>query len=155
MSLDPNAPPHAAMSCEDYVRSAFTVPRVAVTLLSFLGLVAMLLAVMGMYAVISHNVGQRLREFGVRMALGAQPGNISWLVLRQGLRLVAVGIGLGAVIGFAINLLIAGILVGVSATDLTTWLVVPLVLVAAVLAACWFPVRRAVRSQPLLALRCE
>jgi hypothetical protein len=79
VSLDPDAPPHASMSCEDYVRAAFTVPRVAVSLLSFLGLLAVLLAVLGMYAVVWHNVSQRMREFGVRMTLGAQAGNILWL----------------------------------------------------------------------------
>lgn len=97
----------------------------------------------------------RMREFGVRMALGAQPGSILWLVMRQGLRLVAVGVGAGAAVGFGVSLLIAGLLVGISATDLTTWLLVPMILSTAVLAASWFPPRRALRSDPLLALRCE
>jgi len=155
LSLDPDAPPHASMSCDDYVRAAFAVPRVAATLLSVLGLLSVLLAVMGMYAVISHNVSQRAREFGVRMALGAQAVNIFWLVARQGLRLVILGLGIGAAIGFGVSLLIASLLVGTSAVDRTTWLLVPMLLAAAVLAACWLPVRRAVRSDPSQALRYE
>jgi predicted permease len=155
VGLDPDAPPHASMTCEDYVGAAFTVPRAAGALLSFLGLLGVLLAMMGMYAVVCHNVIQRMREFGVRMALGAQPGNILWLVMRKGLLLIMAGVGIGVAIGFPVSLLIASLLVGVSATDPTSWLLGPMVLLTAILAACWLPVHRALRSNPLRMLRCE
>jgi ABC-type antimicrobial peptide transport system permease subunit len=103
----------------------------------------------------SQNVNQRMREFRVRLALGAQAANLHWLVMRQGLRVGAVGIGIGTAVGIAASFLLANLLVGVSAADLTTWLLVPMILLTAVLVACWFPVRRALRSDPLLALRCE
>jgi predicted permease len=155
VSLDPDAPPHATMSGEDYVRAAFVVPRVAGTLLSFLGSVAVLLALIGMYAVVSHNVSQRIREFGVRLALGARPSNVLWLVLRHGLLLIGIGLLIGAVLGSLVSLLIASVLAGISATDPTTWLSVSLILLTAVLAACWLPVQRALRSNPLQLLRYE
>jgi predicted permease len=154
-SLNPEAPPHASMSCDDYVRAAFIVPRVGVAMLSFLSMVALLLAVMGIYAVVSHQVNQRIREIAVRIALGAQVGKIIWLVGRQGLNLLLLGLSIGIPAAFALGLLISSLLVGVSATDLPTWLLTPTVLVTAVLAACWIPARRAVRFAPVAALRVE
>jgi predicted permease len=155
VSLDPDAPPHASMSCEDYVRTVFTVQRVAVTLLSALGLLAVLLALMGIYAVVSHNVSQRMKEFGVRMALGARAANIHWSVMRQGVRLILTGVAMGTLIGILVSRLLSDLLVGISAADPCTWLLMPTVLITAVLAACWFPVHRAVTSDPLQSLRYD
>jgi predicted permease len=155
VALDPDCPPHASMSCEAYVGSAFTVPRVAVTLLSFLGLLAGLLATMGMYAVVSHNITQRLREFAVRMALGAQTRNIFWLGMRQGLGLTAAGLGIGAAAGLAVTRLLASVLVGVSGADLVIWLSVPCILICTILAACCFPARQALLSDLPKTLRSE
>ncbi len=155
VSIDPNASPHAAMTYEDYVAAAFTLPRVAATLLSVLGGLALLLAVMGIYAVISHGASQRTREFGVRLALGAQPAAMMRLILRQGLGLALAGLGLGVVAGIGASRALAGLLVGVTAADTVTWILVPVVLLGAAFAACWLPARRAARIDLMKALRDE
>ena len=155
VSLDPRGRPHAAMPFEDYIGAAFTIPRVAATLLTVLGVLALFLAVLGIYAVIFQSVGQRTRELGVRLALGAQPRDIRWLILRQGLVLAGLGLSLGAVAGLAVARLLASLLVGTSSADLVTWLLVPSLLFGAALAACWLPACRAARVDPMVALRQE
>jgi predicted permease len=154
-ALDPDSPPHASMSCEDYIQSSFTVARIAVAMLSFLGILATCLAALGMYAVVSHNASQRVREFAVRIALGASKGNIIWLALRQGLRLLAVGMGIGTAAGLGVSLLTASMLVGVSAADLLSWVSVPIILIVTILTGCWLPVRKVVLSSSVVALRNE
>jgi hypothetical protein len=155
VAVDPNAPPHAAMSGEDYVQAAFTVPRVAAAFLSLLGFAALLLAGLGIYAVVSETVSTQIPELGLRVALGATPGGIMRLVLRDGLALAAVGLGGGALGGAAVCALLASLLVGTSSTDFAAWGLASGLLLAAVLAACWFPARRAARIDPMEALRCE
>jgi predicted permease len=154
-SIDPDVTPHAAMTYEEYVAAAFTVPRVAATLLSALGLLALLLAVLGIYAVISQNVNQRTREFGVRLALGARRSDVQKLVLMQGIKLAVVGMLLGALAGFGASRTLENLLVGVSAWDLATWILVPVLLFAAAFVACWLPAHRAARVDPMTALRYE
>jgi len=155
VAIHPLAAPTAAMTYEDYVAAAFTTPRLAATLLSLLGALALSLAILGLYAVMSQNVGQRVREMGIRLALGAQPSQLRGLVVQQGLRLTVVGLLLGGVCGWAMSRLLAGLLVGVSTTDFLTWSLVPLLLVTAALVTCWVPARRASRVNPMVALRTE
>lgn len=154
-SLNPIAAPTAALAYEDFVAAAFTTPRIAATLLSLLGVLALLLAVLGIYAVMSQNVGQRVRELGIRLALGAQPADVQRLILRQGLALAAFGLAVGGLTGMAVSRLLSGLLVGVSAGDFATWMLVPLLLFTAALATCWLPARRASRVDPIVALRTE
>lgn len=154
-TIDPALRPFAAMPYEDYIGAAFTVPRLAAAMLSCLGLLALLLAVLGIYAVIATNVNERVREMGLRIALGAQPTDIIGLVLRRGVSLTLVGLALGAVAGIAASRLLAGLLVGVGPGDLLTWLAVPLLLLISTALACWLPARRAARVDPMIALRCE
>jgi len=154
-SLRADATPTASMTYETFVGAAFTIPRVAATLLAVLGALALGLAVMGIYAVMSQSVGQRVRELGVRVALGAQPRDVRGLILGQGLKLAMLGMGIGALAGIGVSRVMSGLLVGISAADGWTWLVVPPLMLAAVIAACWLPARRAARVDPMEALRNE
>jgi ABC-type antimicrobial peptide transport system permease subunit len=117
--------------------------------------VAGLLAGVGLYGVLSTVVRQRTPEIGVRMALGAAPGSIFSLVVRQGLRLSALGIGLGLVAAFALTRAIDSMLVGVKATDPATFAAMTALFFAIAVVASWVPARRAARLDPMAALREE
>ena len=117
--------------------------------------VALLLAVLGVYGVLAFSVAQRTSEFGVRIALGATSGDIAALVLRQGAKLVLIGIGIGLVAYLALSQVVGKLLYGVAATDPAALAIAPVVLALAALAACLLPVRKAVRVNPLEALRAE
>ena len=116
---------------------------------------ALVLAVIGVYGVMSYVVAQRTREIGIRMALGAARGEVVRLVLGRGLRIVAAGTGLGLVAAYAGARAIERQLFGVPAADLTTFVSVPLVLLVVAAVACWVPARRAARVDPAIALSAE
>jgi len=124
-------------------------------LLALFSGVALLLAVLGVYGVLAFSVAQRTAEFGVRLALGASPADLARLVLRDGARLVAIGIGAGLAGYLALSSIVGTLLYGIAATDPLTLALAPLVLALAALAACLVPVRHAVRVNPLEALRAE
>ena len=116
---------------------------------------ALLLAATGIYGVVSYTVKQRTQEIGIRLALGAARMNIFRLVLGQGLKLVVVGVALGALGAFAMTRVIRSLLFGVTPTDTITFIVVSLTLILIALIACTAPARRATRVDPLIALRNE
>jgi ABC-type antimicrobial peptide transport system permease subunit len=116
---------------------------------------ALVLALIGVYGVMSYVVAQRTREIGIRMALGAATGEVVGLVLGRGLRIVAVGTALGLIGAYAGARLIERQLFGVPAADLPTFVGVPLILVAVAAVACWLPARRAARVDPVIALSAE
>lgn len=117
--------------------------------------IALLLAATGLVAVIAHSVGQRTKEIGIRMAVGAMANDISRLILREGLRPVAFGLIVGVAISFAVNRLLQSQLVGVSPYDPLTMAGAPVLLIAVALFACRIPARRAMRVDPVVALRHE
>jgi ABC-type antimicrobial peptide transport system permease subunit len=114
-----------------------------------------LLAAVGIYGVIAFTVAQRTNEIGIRVALGAQHGDVLRLVLGQGSRLIFFGVALGVMAGLLLTRLMSGLLFGISPTDPTTFAGVALLLAAVALLACYMPARRATRVDPLIALRYE
>jgi ABC-type antimicrobial peptide transport system permease subunit len=115
----------------------------------------LLLAAVGIYGVISYAVRQRTHELGLRMALGAQTRVVLVLILKQGLKLALIGIGLGLVAAFALTRFMESLLFGVRPTDAMTLGVIALALLLVALFACWIPARRAAKVGPIVALRCE
>src|SRR2546423_851713 len=129
--------------------------RVAAWTLGGFGVLALLLAAIGIYGVVSYSVAQRTREIGVRMALGAMENDVLRLVLGEGLLVIAVGLALGLLLAVAATRVIAGFLYGVGATDPLTFVGVPLLLGFIALVASYIPARRATKVDPLVALRYE
>jgi putative ABC transport system permease protein len=154
-SLDANLPVFDIRPLPDIVADSSAPRRLAVTLIgSFAGL-ALLLAAVGVYGVISYLVTQRRQEIGIRIALGATSENVLALILTKGGRLAAFGVAAGLAGSLALTRLISGLLFQVSAFDAATFALGVLVIVGLVLMACWLPARRATRIDPLVALRYE
>jgi putative ABC transport system permease protein len=140
---------------EDLIDDSFKPQRFNAFLMGLFAALALLLAVVGLYGVLSYMVAQRRHEIGVRMALGAQSRNIVLLVLKQGLRLTILGVAIGLAGAFGLTRLLERLLFGVSATDPLTFILIALLLTLVALLACWMPARRAAKVDPLVALRTE
>ncbi|HKN59738.1 MAG TPA: ABC transporter permease [Candidatus Acidoferrales bacterium] len=154
-SLDPDLPIYGVRTLESFVAENIAPRRLSVLLLSLFAGLALLLAGVGIYGVISYSVTQRLHEIGIRMALGASPRDIVRLVVGQGARLVAAGVAVGIVCAFGLTRLLSSLLFGVSASDPLTFAGVVVLLATVALAAGYIPARRASRTDPLVALRYE
>ena len=148
-------PVAGASRMEELVGDALTLPRLYALLIGIFAATALLLAVLGVYGVMAYAVAQRQREIGVRLALGAAPSGIRRLVLGQGGRLALMGTGLGLLAALAVGRLIGSLLFGVSPLDAPTFIVVPLILGGMTVLACWLPARRAMRVDPIVAIREE
>jgi putative ABC transport system permease protein len=154
-SLDPNLPVFDIKTFADHIDESLGRERLIALLSSFFSLIALLLAALGLYGVMANAVARRTREIGVRMALGAQARNVLWLVLRETLFLVAIGIAIGVPVALAATRLIKGFLFDLSANDpLTIALAVSLMLAVAALAG-YLPARRATKVDPMMVLRQE
>ena len=154
-SLDPNLPVSQITTLADRVDFALFPARLGAALLGAFGLLALGLAATGIYGVIAYSVSQRTQEFGIRMALGADGADVRRLVLREGLKVVLIGVTAGLAISLAVARLIAGFLYGVGANDPLTFVGVASLLTAVALLACYLPARRATKVDPMVALRCE
>jgi predicted permease len=143
-------------SLEDFLRQfTFAEPRFSLVLLGVFASVGLSLVALGVFSVIAYTVARQTHEIGIRMALGAGSANVVWMVLRMGLQLVGLGVGVGLLASFAVTRVIANQLWGVSPRDPLTLVAVVTVVALAGLAACYFPARRATKVDPLIALRYE
>jgi ABC-type antimicrobial peptide transport system permease subunit len=140
---------------EDTIARTLLKRKFTMTLLTIFAGIAIALASIGLYGVMSYSVSQRTREMGIRMALGAQRRDVLQLVIRRGMLLTMVGVGLGLAGSFGLTRLISSLLFGVSATDIGTFGAVSSLLFVIALLACWLPARRASRVDPIVALRTE
>ena len=153
--IDPSLPLADIRMMEDVLTRAQARPRFLTLLLSLFSGVALAIATVGIYGVVSYSVARRTKEFGLRMVLGAQGGDVLGLVMKQGAGMVAIGIVAGLATAFALTRLMASLLFGVTPTDLPTFAAVTAVLFAVALAACYVPARRATCVDPIQTLRYE
>jgi putative ABC transport system permease protein len=155
LDVDPVQPIFDVKPLTQIVADSIALRRLGLLLLSVFAIVALLLAAAGIYGVTAYSVTQRTHEIGVRMALGARSANILQMVIGRGLRLVLIGISLGIAGSVALTHLIKSLLYGVSATDPVTFTIIALLLAGVALLACYIPARRAMRVNPVVALRHE
>jgi len=154
-SLDPTLPMFGAMSMEQSVSSGLATSRTAASIAGFFGALALLIATIGLYAVVAGSVTERTRELGVRLALGSTPRRVLGVVMARGAVLGAIGLVIGLALAVIVARSMASLLYGLSASDPVTFALVPIVLALVVLVATYLPARRAVRLDPMTALRAE
>ena len=154
-ALDPKLPIYNVKTLEQYRRDELSDKRLQAVLIGGFGLLALALASLGLYGMLSFSVAQRTQEIGIRMALGASQRDVLRLVVGQGIKLIAIGVALGLAGAFAATRVLQSLLFGVSATDPLTFVGVPLLLLIVALLACWVPARRATKIDPMIALRYE
>jgi predicted permease len=153
--LDPSVSVYSMKTLRQHLGTSLFPARMAAIALGSFGVLALLLAAVGIYGVMSHVVAGRTREIGLRMALGAQFFHVQRLILRQGMLLAAIGATIGLAIALGGSRLLKSLLYGVSASDPITFMLVGLLLLGIALLACWIPARRASRVDPMIALRAE
>jgi putative ABC transport system permease protein len=152
-AMDKDQPLGAIRTMDSYLDESLAARRFTLSLLGLFAILALLLGAVGIYGVMAYTVTQRAHEIGIRLALGAQTGDVLKLVVRHGLALVSAGIALGLAGAFALTRVITSLLFNVGATDPVTFLSLPLLLAAVALLACWLPARRATKVDPLVAIR--
>jgi putative ABC transport system permease protein len=154
-SIDKDLPVVSIRSMEQLLNLSMAQRRLTLTLLASLAVLALLLAAVGIYGVISYSVRQRTHELGIRLALGAQTRDVLALILKQGLKLTLSGIGLGLVAAFALTRWLESLLFEVRPNDALTFAAIALLLLLVALLACWLPAMRVTKVDPLIALRSE
>jgi putative ABC transport system permease protein len=153
--IDPNQPLVKVRTMEENMATTVAQPRFRTWLIGILAMLALVLAAVGVYGVMSYTVTQRTSEIGVRVALGAQPKDVFRIIVGEGLRLALFGVGVGLVAALVLTRLLQSFLFGISAYDPLTFIAVSLLLTLVAVAASYFPARRATRVDPMIALRYE
>jgi putative ABC transport system permease protein len=153
--LNPNQPLVKVRTMEDNLATTVALPKFRTALLALFAGIALLLAAIGIYSVMSYSITQRTREIGVRMALGADPWDVLRMTLRSGLLLALAGVALGVALSLALTRTIGSFLFQVSGTDAVTYFAVAGLFLGVAAAACWIPARRATRVDPMVALHYE
>lgn len=154
-AIDPNQPVARVRTMEQVLTTSIATRRFHMFLVGIFAALAMTLAVVGLYAVVSYSVAERIHEMAVRLALGARPSNLLTLVLREGLTLVATGAAAGIGVALVLTRFLETLLFGVHARDVATFVIAPALLFAAGILGCLAPARRAMRTDPAVALRAE
>jgi putative ABC transport system permease protein len=154
-SLDKDQPLYSIRTLESVMSEAVAKPSFRTFLLGVFALVALILAMVGIYGVMSYSIAQRTHEIGIRMALGAQGSDVLKLAVGYGMTLTFVGVGIGLVASFALTRVMSQLLFDVKPTDPLTFTVIVLLLIGVAMLACCFPARRAMKVDPIIALRCE
>jgi putative ABC transport system permease protein len=154
-SIDKDEPIFAIVTMNQLVSDDVSTPRLTLVLLGIFSVLAVTLAAIGIYGVVSYSVAQRTHEIGVRMTLGAQPGDVLRMVLGQGGKMAAIGIAIGIVAAFGLTRLMSNLLFSVDPSDPATFAAVAILLVFVAVFACYIPARRATRVDPMVALRHE
>ena len=155
--VDPRLPVFSTRTMETHLSESvsFWVVKAAASVFSAFGILALLLAMIGVYGVRAYSVVRRTREIGVRMALGASVGDTIWMVLKEGLVMTAIGSTLGILLALGLGQLVGSLLYAVSSTDVVVFALGTLTLTVVMMLACYLPARRAALIDPLRALRCE
>jgi len=153
--VDPALAIFNVQTMEEHMHDALLLPRLVGTIFTVFGVSGLLLALVGLYGVMSYSVSQRTKEIGVRMALGAKATEVQRMVVRGGMRLALISVVLGLPLALAAARLTTSLLYGVKPWDVATFTLVPLLLIAVLLIACWIPSRRASRVDPMVALRVD
>ena len=154
-ALDPELPVFDVSTMDQRLHDSLARRRFSMFLLGLFAVIASILAAIGIYGVMAYSVNERTHEIGIRLALGAQPANVLQLVIRQALVLTSLGIATGLVGAFALTRVMSSLLYGVSATDVLTFVITPLLLGSVAVLASSIPARRAAKVDPMIALRCE
>jgi putative ABC transport system permease protein len=154
-TVDKDLPVYAVWTMDQLLSNSLAERRLTLVLLSSFAALALLLASVGIYGVITYTVRQRTRELGIRLALGARARDVLWLILRQGLKLTLIGVALGLTVSFALTRWMESLLFRVRPTDALTFGGIAVALLSVALVACWIPARRATKVDPLIALRSE
>jgi putative ABC transport system permease protein len=154
-AIDRRVPVSGVKTMDQHKTYALWAPNMAASFSVAFAIVAILLSAVGLYSVMAYVVSQRTREVGIRMALGANRGDVMKMITRQGMRLAAVGVVIGLLLALALAQVLSSLLIGISGYDVTTFILVPALLSAVALLACYLPARRATKVDPLVALRYE
>jgi len=154
-AVDKDQPVSKIDTMEHIVAGAVARQRFSTMLLGIFATLALILAAVGIYGVMSYSVAQRTREIGIRMALGAQRGDVLKMTVKQGLKLIVMGVAIGLVAAFALTRVMASLLFGVSATDPVTFVSISVVLMGVAMFASYIPALRATKVDPMVALRAQ
>jgi macrolide transport system ATP-binding/permease protein len=154
-AIDRRVPLSGVKTMDEHKTYALWAPNMAASFSVAFAVVAILLSAVGLYSVMAYVVSQRTREVGIRMALGANRGDVMKMITRQGMRLAAIGVAIGLLLSLALAQVLSSLLIGVSGYDVATFVLVPVLLSIVALVACYLPARRATKVDPLVALRYE